>query len=54
MLGAGVRRHAAALQGDPGLAHLGLALVEVEAQLAVLDQAPAGPPLAVHQHVEVA
>lgn len=54
VLGAGVGRNVAALQGHSRLAHFGLALVLVEPQLAFLDKTPAGSPLAVHQHVEVA
>lgn len=54
VLRAGVGRNAAPLQRDGRLAHFVLALVLVEPQLAVLDQTPAGAPLAVHQDVEVA
>lgn len=54
VLGAGVGQNAAAPQGHGWLAQFVLALVLVEPQLSVLYEAPAGPPLAVHQHVEVA
>lgn len=54
MLRAGVWQNTAAPQGHSWLAHFVLALVLVKPQLAILDKTPAGSPLAVHQHVEVA
>lgn len=54
MLRAGVRQNAAALQRHRRLAHFVLVLVLVEPQLTVLQETPAGSPLAVHQYVEVA
>lgn len=53
VLGAGVGRHAAALQAHSRLAHFVLALVLVKPQLAVLYETPAGTPLTVDQDVEV-
>lgn len=51
---AGVGQNAAALQGHSRLAQFVLALVLVKPELTVLNETPAGAPLAVHQHIEVA
>lgn len=54
VLRAGVGQNAASHQRHGRLAHFVLALVLVKPQLPVLDQTPAGAPLAVYQDVEVA
>lgn len=53
VLRAGVGQNAASFQCHGRLAHFVFALVLVKPQLPILDQTPAGAPLAVYPDVEV-